>query len=231
MENSQKIILDLCGGTGAWSKPYKDAGYDVELVTLPEHDVTKYDVEHLWSHKQIYGILAAPPCTEFSFARTNAKKLRDFQKSMDIVKACLEIIWKVQYKPVSNYAKYTRLKFWALENPNRGLLKNFLGKPCYIFNPWEFGDMYKKETGLWGNFNFPVKTVTSDKQGKLFAHTPQVLKKFDYLLMHELRELKSMTGRSKDKMKDESWKDTRTRQTLRAITPAGFAKAFYEVNP
>ena len=24
---NKRIILDLCGGTGAWSKPYKDAGY------------------------------------------------------------------------------------------------------------------------------------------------------------------------------------------------------------
>lgn len=27
-----KIILDLCGGTGSWSKPYRDAGYDVGRV-------------------------------------------------------------------------------------------------------------------------------------------------------------------------------------------------------
>lgn len=27
MNNNNKIILDLCGGTGSWSKPYKDAGY------------------------------------------------------------------------------------------------------------------------------------------------------------------------------------------------------------
>ena len=38
-DNSKKIILDLCGGTGSWSKPYKDAGYDVRVITLPEHDV------------------------------------------------------------------------------------------------------------------------------------------------------------------------------------------------
>ena len=37
-----KIILDLCGGTGAWSKPYKDAGYDVRVVTAPEWDVREY---------------------------------------------------------------------------------------------------------------------------------------------------------------------------------------------
>lgn len=31
-ENSDKIILDLCGGTGAWSKPYKDAGYEMKEI-------------------------------------------------------------------------------------------------------------------------------------------------------------------------------------------------------
>jgi len=38
-----KIILDLCGGTGSWSKPYKEAGYDVRLVTLPKYDM--FDIE------------------------------------------------------------------------------------------------------------------------------------------------------------------------------------------
>ena len=38
-----KIILDLCGGTGAWSKPYKDAGYKVINVTLPEFDVRTFN--------------------------------------------------------------------------------------------------------------------------------------------------------------------------------------------
>jgi len=37
-----RIILDLCGGTGAWSKPYKEAGYQVINVTLPEYDVLAY---------------------------------------------------------------------------------------------------------------------------------------------------------------------------------------------
>lgn len=26
------IILDLCGGTGSWSKPYAEAGYDVRII-------------------------------------------------------------------------------------------------------------------------------------------------------------------------------------------------------
>ena len=74
-----KTILDLCGGTGSWSAPYKKAGYKVINVTLPKYDV------NLWNKTRdiinaieegIYGILAAPPCTQFSFARTNAKEPR-----------------------------------------------------------------------------------------------------------------------------------------------------------
>lgn len=90
--NSKKIILDLCGGTGAWSKPYKDAGYDVRVITLPACDLmhTRFmdgmivfyrDKDHVGRHwvkaEDVYGILAAPPCTMFSYARTNAKKPRD----------------------------------------------------------------------------------------------------------------------------------------------------------
>ena len=37
-----KIILDLCGGTGSWSRPYMEAGYDVRIITLPDYDVRTY---------------------------------------------------------------------------------------------------------------------------------------------------------------------------------------------
>ena len=45
-----KIILDLCGGTGSWSKPYKENGYDVRVITLPEHDVRTFEPP-----KNVYG--------------------------------------------------------------------------------------------------------------------------------------------------------------------------------
>ncbi len=37
---ANKIILDLCGGTGSWARPYLEAGYDVKTITIPEHDVS-----------------------------------------------------------------------------------------------------------------------------------------------------------------------------------------------
>lgn len=35
----KKIILDLCGGTGSWARPWKEAGYEVITITLPDYDV------------------------------------------------------------------------------------------------------------------------------------------------------------------------------------------------
>ena len=140
-ENSKKIILDLCGGTGSWSSPYKEAGYDVRLVTLPEHDVLEYEPP-----TQVYGILAAPTCTMFSLARTTAKTPRDFAEGMQLVRRCLEIIWGCRISG--------DLKFWALENP-QGYLRQFLGKPALTFDPCDYGDTYTKKTDLWGYFKEP----------------------------------------------------------------------------
>lgn len=145
----KKIILDLCGGTGAWSKPYADAGYDVRVISLPQYDVMTYQPP-----KNVYGILAAPPCTMFSLARTTAKTPRDFHKGMEVVEACMRIIWECR--------KQDKLAFWAVENP-MGYLRQFLGKPAMTFDPSEFGGDYNKTTDLWGYFNEP-------KRGKKIRH-------------------------------------------------------------
>jgi hypothetical protein len=143
MDNSEKIILDLCGGTGSWSKPSKEAGYDVRLVTLPDQDVRYYKPP-----KGVYGILAAPPCTHFSSSGAQFWMLKDADNrtidGMGIVIACLKIIAITQ--PV----------FWVLENPI-GKLSRWMGKSNLIFSPCDFGDAYTKKTCLWGNFNIPPK--------------------------------------------------------------------------
>jgi len=192
-----KIILDLCGGTGAWSEPYRKAGYDVRLITLPEYDVREYNPPD-----EVYGILAAPPCTMFSFARTHPKKPRDLEEGMELIIACLNIIWKCQYNYKNPNQKKPPLKFWALENPY-GMLNWFLGHPILIFQPYEYGDEYSKKTCIWGYFNLP--------------------KKLDlWKSMQKLKKIRSIG--------DIIYKDTENRQTLRSITPPHFAQAFFEAN-
>ena len=211
------IILDLCGGTGSWSLPYKEAGFDVRVVTIPEYDVRAYKLPE----EPIYGILAAPPCTMFSFARTNAKKPRDLNGGMETVIACLNLIWEAQTRLDSDQQKYPALKFWALENPYYGMLRWFLGKPAFVFDPWEFGDPYKKRTALWGYFNEPVKThkkikeVLTEEQIKKHKTNSQVLPKFDYMKSEDIAP---------------EWFGKLDGKARRAITPKGFAQAFYKAN-
>lgn len=142
-DTSTKIILDLCGGTGSWSKPYKEAGYYVINVTTPEYDVRKYIPPD-----NVYGILAAPPCTDFTVSGAQYWKAKDKDgrtiDSMGIVMACLMIIAKCQPK------------FWVLENPV-GRLVHWIGKYRMTFNPCDYGDPYTKKTCLWGIFNEPEK--------------------------------------------------------------------------
>lgn len=154
-ENKDKIILDLCGGTGSWSRPYKDAGYDVRVITLPEYDITDPKVVGICVALKPYGILAAPPCTKFSRAAWNLKKKdRDFHEGMKCVRSCLEIIWRVQEDGAP-------LVFWAMENP-QGYLTNFIGRPYYYCQPWWFGDKSftrTKRNCFWGYFNQPARRV------------------------------------------------------------------------
>jgi|SRR3990167_249763 len=212
MTNSQKIILDLCGGTGSWSKPYRDANYDVRIVTLPSQDVKTYQPP-----EYVYGVLAAPPCTMFSFARTNAKRKRNLEEGMETVKACLHIIWSCQYRINRDTQKYPPLKFWALENP-KAMLAWFLGKPTFEFHPYEFGDGYKKRTALWGWFSVPKKSPTpmTKEMVALCKTNSRPLPKFDALKSKEIHG---------------KYYGIYDRSTRRAITPAGFAEAFFKANP
>lgn len=205
-----KVILDLCGGTGAWSKPYKDNGYDIQVI-----DVMKkfggIDVRTYTPPDNVYGILAAPPCTEFSIAK-NHNIERDYETGMEIVDACLRII------------KESKPTFWALENPI-GMLSKFLGKPNYSFQPYEFGDPWTKRTMIWGEFNKPKK------QYKTFEECPN---KIPELYVRPGRKTPSIAfnhvGHKKYIKSFDAFR-AETDAEFRAITPQGWAHAFYKANP
>lgn len=198
--NETKIILDLCGGTGAWSKPYKDADYDVRLITLPEQNVVDYIPPD-----KVYGILAAPPCTYFTLARNRYNNdpnvpPRDMIEAMHPVNAVIRIIWQ------------TKPDFWVIENPI-GLLSNYLKmKPAFTFDPWEYGDPYTKKTALWGKFKAPMKK---------FTRITDVIKDTDKIkkLKDNIRTLPTISDLTSG-----------GQAARRAITPPGFAQAFYEAN-
>lgn len=217
IKDKDKIILDLCGGTGSWSKPYQQVGYKVHLITLPDYDVFQSLLYHSYivfygqggakdikiNINEIYGILAAPTCTHFSLARTTAKEPRDFTTAMNLVKKCLEIIWHCRING--------KLKFWALENP-MGYLRQFLGRPLLTWQPCDFGEPYTKKTDLWGYYNLPVKRPVklNDQQMRDCSINNRILP--------PVPEGYKMPG------------DIKAQAIRRSITPKGFAEAFYKAN-
>lgn len=193
----KRVILDLCGGTGSWSEPYRLAGYDVQMVTLPKHDVRTYRPP-----RGIHGILAAPPCTHFSIARTTAKTPRDLKGALNVVEACLRIVWQCRLEG--------SLEWWALENPT-GLLRQFLGCPPFVFNPYDFGDPWTKATDLWGYYRRPEFNFT---RAKFNLDQAQV----------KLRSIAESLTLRRPEVK-------LTSSDYLAVTPPGFARAFFKANP
>ena len=147
-----KWIYSLCDYSQEWIKPFKEAGYptmaidlksgqDVRLLTVPDVNV--------------YGVVAAPPCTVFAGSGAKWRSLRaisEVLEGLSVVDACLRFIYAV--KPV----------FWAIENPV-GWLNDYYGKPDFIFDPCDYGDPYTKKTCLWGRFNVPEKKPVEPTEG------------------------------------------------------------------
>lgn len=140
--NFEKLILSLCDYSGTWSEPYARNNYNVLRIDIK----TGQDIrEFIHPKKSVYGVLAAPPCTDF--AVSGARWWKDKGKkalieSLSVVDACARIIL------------FTKPKFWALENPI-GRLSRYLGQAAWIFDPCDYGDAYTKKTCLWGEFNVP----------------------------------------------------------------------------
>jgi len=161
------LILDLCSGTGAWSKPYADDGYLVIEIDIKNgDDVRLMEFEDLDAE----GILAAPPCTHLagSGARWwNEKGESALLEALSIVDACLRVV--VLSEP----------NWWCLENPV-GRLSTYLGRPKMYFHPWEYAgwaddpasEAYTKKTCLWGNFEEPVRDPVKPTHQKIWKMGP-----------------------------------------------------------
>jgi hypothetical protein len=99
-----------------------------------------------------------------------------------------------------------RPTWWVLENPI-GRLKDYLGPPKWRFDPWMFGDPWTKRTWLWGHFTPPLPLFAAQ------ARSP-------------VEPVMVGAVGSRDRTSRLSGGDPR-----RSVTPPGFARAFFEVNP
>lgn len=222
---NKNIILDLCGGTGSWSKPYKQNGYDVIVVDLlTGMDIRDFDARQYKG--KVQGVLMAPPCTEFSSSGARWWKDKDpalLEEAIAIVKACLAIKNKV--KP----------DWWALENPRGRIAKcvpELQNVQRWSFQPHHFGDKWVKETFIWGEHNIPekkpIKWPPNNEKG-------MDLWKLGPFVLGPKPSRKQIENLVEWGLLDDDWEErfgpNPSRALLRSITPPKFAKAFYEANP
>ena len=198
-------ILHLCADTGSDSKPWKDAGYEVILVG------SDIGVENYHPPKDVYGIIANPPCTEFSTARSNGKA-RNPDDGMFLVEHCLRII------------EEANPTFWVIENPAKGVLKHYLGKPQYQYEPWWYGSPWTKKTALWGKFNIPERIYNN------WEDVP----KLDGLYTRPGRPKPSLAFMHKSHYKFipefQDLPEAQSDMEFRSLCSQKFAKAFFKVN-
>jgi hypothetical protein len=198
------VILHLCADTGSDTKVWADNGYEVIRVGK------EIGVENFHPPKNVYGIIANPVCTEFTTARSTGKA-RNPAAGMFLVKECQRII--AECNP----------HFWVIENPAKGVLKDFLGEPTYQYEPWWYGSPWTKKTALWGKFNIP----------------PRVFKKWEDV--PKIPELYTRPGRPKPSLAFNHKNHIRfirefdcfkvdSDMEFRSLCSQKFAQAFFGVN-
>lgn len=143
----KKIILHLCADSGSDSRAYQlDPEYEVICIGK------EIGVENYHPPANVHGIIANPPCTEFSTAGYD--RVCDIEKGMLLVNHCLRIIEEAK----ANQPAGGKLKWNILENPARGTLKDILGKARHIYQPWWFKySPWTKLTAGWGDFEVPAR--------------------------------------------------------------------------
>jgi hypothetical protein len=205
---NKKLILHLCADLGSDSYFYQLNKDEYEVILVGE----EIGVENFHTDRKVYGIIANPVCTDFSTAK-GFHKQNDIVSGMFLVEHCQRII------------KETNPKFWVIENPFNGRLKQVIGQPDYVYQPWEFGSPWTKKTALWGNFNKPERLYKDwnqvPKNEKLYIRPGR--KKPSLAFMHksalnnieEFYPFKSFINNDSD---------------FRSLCSQGFAKAFYDSN-
>jgi hypothetical protein len=203
----KKIILHLCADLGSDSIYYQnDDSYEVIMIG------EKIGVENYHPPANVHGIIANPVCTDLSTAN-GFNKVNDLEKGMFLVNHCLRIMEEAKHK-------------WrVMENPFNGRLKDQIGQPDYVYQPWEFGSQWTKKTALWGSFAHPKKLYTKwDDVPKLPIYVRPGRSKPSLAFLHKS---------AVNLIPEFQWakENIKTDADIRSMCSQGFAREFYLANP
>ena len=204
----KKGILHLCADLGSDSRFYQlDDSYEVIMVGQ------EIGVENYHPPENVHGVIANPPCTEFSTAKCFTH-VGDLDKGMELVNHCIRIIEEA--KP----------KWYVIENPAKGRLRQFLGKPNAVYQPWHYGSPWTKQTALWGSFTMPDRKYNNweDVPNKIDLWKRKGRKIPGLVYLHKSAvDLIPEFEFAREHIKCDA--------DIRSMCSQGFAEEFYKANP
>ena len=236
-DNSNKVIFSLFDRTGEWSKPWRDAGYTVIQLDLNFGNNMSVSFEQhlidiaLENEMEIFGVLAAPPCTTFTGSGAQWRKERFDKPDPEMVAEMWGWEAREWFDTPLDYNVHLLAStqafieqaaptgFYALENPigriNEFFAESLNQKAALIFNPWNYGQQFSKRTNLFGEFStdLPLNPVDvpRDENGEPLKRTKGGKPTYPSYA-HELRGTDPI------------------QKALRSVTPEGFAYAFFMAN-
>ena len=183
-------ILELFSGTHSVGVVARSMGWEVVSLDLQDATITCDVLE--WNYRSY------PPCETFSNLRWAwvGRKLRRFGDVIvtpemlddDMLGRGLPILRKTE-----EIIEYFKPRFYIIENPRSGRMKDFLERPYVDVDYCRYGFAYRKSTRLWTNLPYVGKLCECKAKhavalGKAFSVTKADKYRIPAPLVRELLE-------------------------------------------
>lgn len=152
-------VLELFSGTCSVGKVCQKKGWEVISLDLKNADINCNILD--WDYNSYPSghfdvIWASPPCDTFSILRRCwiGRKLKVFGDNI-VTKEMLDDDMKQNGLPILNKTleiiDYFKPKFYFMENPKSGYMKNYVNLPFHDIDYCQYGFAYRKPTRIWTN--------------------------------------------------------------------------------
>ena len=176
-------VLELFSGTKSVSKICEKMGYDVVSLDLKDADININILD--WNYRAYEPgyfevIWASPPCDTFSILRRSwiGRKLKAFGDEI-ITRELLDNDMETNGLAILNRTleiiDYLKPKYYFIENPQTGYMKNYMDLPFYDVDYCQYGFKYKKPTRIWTNStNFIPRRCNCKTHSAGIGHTRSI---------------------------------------------------------
>ena len=169
-------VLELFSGTGSVGTVAKEMGWEVVSLDLKnaniETNILSWDYT-LYKPGYFDLIWASPPCDTFSALRSPwiGRKLKCHHGKVctkELLQKDMDTIGIPILRKTEEIIDYLKPKYYFIENPQTGKMKDYLSRPFYDVDYCKYADWgYKKRTRVWTNLTGFIPKLCKKDCGQL----------------------------------------------------------------